>query len=116
MKLMYAMIPAAVILISGCEQTKSEPAGGSNAAKTTNDQKTEGGDHSGWWCAEHGIPEAECSMCNAKVAAEFKKKGDWCKKHNRAESQCFLCDPSRAERYEKLYVAKYGKKPPKREE
>ena len=33
--------------------------------------------------------------------------------HNRAESQCFKCDPSRAEKFVKLYEAKFGTKPPK---
>jgi hypothetical protein len=69
-------------------------------------------DHSGWWCDEHGVPEAECSMCSAKVAAEFKKKGDWCEKHERAKSQCFICDPSLEARFAALYEAKTGKKMP----
>jgi hypothetical protein len=70
------------------------------------------GDHSGWWCPEHGVPEAECSLCSSKAADAFKAKGDWCQEHQRAESQCFLCDPSRAEKFQKLYMAKYGKEPP----
>ena len=69
-------------------------------------------DHSGWWCVEHAIPEAECSMCSASAKEACKQKGDWCEEHNRAESQCFICDPSRAEKFAKLYEAKYGKKPP----
>jgi hypothetical protein len=69
-------------------------------------------DHSSWWCDEHGVPEAECSMCSAKVAAAFKKKGDWCEKHDRAKSQCFICDPSLEAKYAARYEAKYGKKPP----
>jgi hypothetical protein len=64
------------------------------------------------WCVEHGIPEEICSLCNSKVAAEFKKGGDWCKEHNRAESQCFLCDPSLKEKFATQYETKYGKKPP----
>ena len=51
-------------------------------------------------------------MCSAKVAAEFKKKGDWCEKHDRAKSQCFICDPSLEAKYAARYEAKYGKKPP----
>ncbi len=73
-------------------------------------------DHSGWWCDEHGVPEAECSMCSGKVAAEFKKKGDWCDLHDRAKSQCFICDPSLAAKYAARYEAKYGKQPPPRED
>jgi len=67
------------------------------------------------WCTEHGVPEDICAQCNAKVAAEYKQKGDWCKEHNRPESQCFLCNPKRAEKFAKDYEVKYGKKPPKPE-
>ena len=95
-------------LVSGCANEKpvADNAGGTNKSAVSVD------DHSGWWCKEHGIPEAECSMCSAKFAAECKEKGDWCEEHNRAESQCFKCDPTRAEKYAKLYEAKYGEKPP----
>ena len=68
--------------------------------------------HDEWWCQEHGIPEEECSMCNAKAAKACKAKGDWCEKHKRAMSQCFICDPKRKEFYAAKYRAKYGKEPP----
>jgi hypothetical protein len=55
-------------------------------------------------------------MCSAQAAAKFKEKDDWCEEHSRAESQCFICDPSRAEKFAKLYEAKYGEQPPKRTE
>ena len=74
--------------------------------------KGDGHDHSGWWCGEHGLPEAECSMCSAKAEAAFKAKGDWCDEHNRAKSQCFKCDPKLQEKFAALYRAKEGKEPP----
>ena len=95
------------LLFTGCNGDK--PAVDTNAAAAT---PAAVDDHSGWWCAPHGIPEEECSMCSVKYAAECKEKGDWCVEHNRAESQCFVCDPTRAEKYAKLYEAKYGTKPP----
>jgi hypothetical protein len=64
------------------------------------------------WCVEHEVPEDICSLCNGKVAAEYKQNGDWCKEHNRAESQCFICDSNRKEKFIAQYEAKYGKKPP----
>ena len=73
-------------------------------------------DHSAWWCDEHGVPEAECSQCSKKYAAECKKKGDWCEKHDRAKSQCFLCDPTLKEQFAAKYRAKYGKEPPEMKE
>lgn len=73
-------------------------------------------DHSGWWCAEHGIPEEECSMCSDKVAKDLKAKGDWCEKHDRAMSQCFICKPERREFYAAKHRAKLGKEPPPTED
>lgn len=78
-------------------------------------QEKTGNSHGGWWCDEHGVPEAECGLCDAKVAAAFKKKGDWCKEHDRPDSQCFICHPEKLEEYAAKYEAKYGKKPPKPE-
>ena len=104
---------AIAVLVSGCGQPGSSGGGGQAAHTSSEPDKVM---HTGWWCAEHGLPEEDCSMCSAKVAAKYKAKIDWCDKHNRAESQCFICDPSRAEKFEKLYVAKEGKSPPKRTE
>lgn len=73
----------------------------------------EGQKSDGWWCAEHGVPEAECTKCNPKLVADFKKKGDWCKEHNRPESQCFICHPEKEAELAAEYEARYGKKPPK---
>jgi hypothetical protein len=109
--LVALVVPA--LLIMGCgearEKDKPGPVAQAKDAKKPHD-------HSGWWCEEHGIPEAECSMCDPKVAAEFKKKGDWCDKHDRALSQCFICKPERKEFYAAKYRAKYGKEPPPIEE
>jgi len=109
-----SVLAVAALGTCGCSQqsaptdstTQSTDAARSDHAAASVD------DHSGWWCAEHGVPESECSICSSKVAAAFKAKGDWCEEHQRAESQCFLCSPSRAEKFKKLYVAKYGKEPP----
>lgn len=98
----------AVVLV-GCAKTDVGAKAENKKAKPVAEA---GHDHSGWWCAEHGIPEEECSMCSAKVAAECKKKGDWCEKHDRADSQCFVCHPEYKEKFAAKYRAKYGKEPP----
>jgi cobalt-zinc-cadmium efflux system membrane fusion protein len=67
----------------------------------------------GWWCTEHGVPEDECALCSAKVAADLKAKGDWCDEHDRPDSQCFVCHPEREAEFAALYEAKYGEAPPK---
>ena len=69
-------------------------------------------DHSGWWCDEHGVKEAECSLCNAKVAKAFQDKGDWCPEHTRARSQCYICDPKLRDKYAAEYRAKTGEDMP----
>jgi hypothetical protein len=109
------LVPAlALLVLSGCgpkdkaEGPKDDPKG--VAEKKKDGEKKEADD--GWWCAEHGVPEGDCAQCNAKIAAEYKKKGDWCKEHDRPESQCFICKPKRAEKFAAAYKAKYGKEPP----
>ena len=94
----------------GCGQQTSD--NGSKQVAETSHAEGDDHDHSGWWCAEHGVPEEDCSRCSTTAAARFKEKGDWCEEHNRAESQCFACDPSRAEKFAKLYEAKFNEKPP----
>lgn len=86
------------------------------SAATTDGGKevaVEGHSHGGYWCDEHGMPEEVCAQCSAKLAADFKAKGDWCEKHNRPESQCFICHPEKETEFAALYEAKFGEKPPK---
>lgn len=105
-----SLMAGIMIFASGCGDTAKPNAG---KGKTTAKAETT---HDSWWCAEHGIPEAECSMCSAKLARECKAKGDWCDKHDRAKSQCFLCDPKLKEKYAAVYRAKYGTEPPPTED
>jgi hypothetical protein len=94
-------------------------SGGCGPAENKTDKPSQQADkdkHSGWWCAEHGMPEKECSMCQDEVAKSCKAKGDWCEKHDRAKSQCFKCDPALREKFAARYRAKYGKEPPPIEE
>jgi hypothetical protein len=110
-----SLAAALAVFAVGCTQ-------GENKQQAQNDNKkaTKAGadtKHEGWWCDEHGIPEAECSMCSKKVAQACKAKGDWCDKHNRAKSQCFKCEPKLKEVFAARYRAKYnGKEPPPIEE
>ena len=110
---LLSLVTATVIGIGGCSKEVPKADQGGTPKKVA---EAKGQDHSGWWCDEHGVPEAECSMCSAKVAAERKKAGDWCEKHDRAKSQCFICDPSLKERYFAVYRDKYGKEPPEPKE
>ena len=97
-----------MLMIAGCGGTGAKGPDAANSACPDSSCLTAEN-----WCSEHGVPEDICAQCNAKVAAEYKKKGDWCKEHNRPESQCFLCNPKLADKFAAEYEAKYGKKPPK---
>ncbi|MFL5245298.1 MAG: RND transporter [Gemmataceae bacterium] len=110
---LFVAISALVAGIIGCGSADSKTGQvKENGKQRAGQVKASAGDHSGWWCDEHGVPEAECSACDAKVAADFKKKGDWCDKHDRALSQCFVCTSKAKDRYAAIYRAKEGKEPP----
>lgn len=120
---MLALAAALVVAINGCGQNDNKGGQVKDSGSAPKEKpgqaaevKNEGTKHSTWWCDEHGVPEAECSMCSSKVAEECKKKGDWCDKHDRAKSQCFICDPKLKEKFAARYRAKYGKEPPPLEE
>ena len=109
--------------LAGCGQNPVPPSPSvpsKDAVASSSDPKKTAGsaahDHSEWWCKEHGVPEDECGLCNAKLAAQFQKKGDWCKEHDRPDSQCFLCHPEKEAQYAAKYEAKFGEKPPKPEQ
>ena len=120
MRFNFASIVISVLLVGmiamiagGCGQNVADTASGSGSAHVSRSSHDEPAhDHGSWWCAEHGVPEEECSICSPEAVANFKEKGDWCEEHNRAESQCFKCDPSRAQKFAKLYEAKFGHQPP----
>lgn len=120
--LWVGIMAAVAVWLSGCGQAnqaeKKEKArtvahgGHDHDGHDHGDHKHGHHDHSGWWCAEHGVPEAECSLCSTKVAKVFKDRGEWCELHDRAKPQCFLCDPKLKEAYAARYRAREGKDPP----
>ncbi len=112
------LVAAFAILSGGCGQSASTGAGTKEAekeravAKGGGEKKdAEGGDHSGWWCDEHGLPEEVCDLCSKKYREAEKAKGNWCE-HNRVKSSCFKCNPGLREKYTADYKAKFGKEPP----
>jgi hypothetical protein len=117
------LFAAAALIVGGCGKggepgKKGQPGTGDQAKgklKDRDSDPTGGGGHesNGWWCTPHGVPEHLCSLClpDDVVKKKFKDTGDWCKIHERAQSQCFKCNPKLYEKYEAMYVAKFGKKP-----
>ena len=107
----FSLVALAALAVAGCGGAGDEGAGCGQVSRRRPPMRLSVAEN---WCAEHGVPEDICAQCNAKVAAEYKQKGDWCKEHNRPESQCFLCNPKLEAKFAAEYEAKYGKKPPKR--
>ena len=103
---LVVLVAAVAVMTVGCGKEK-EPE---KVAQAQPGDKAP--DHSGWWCAEHGVPEDICGQCSAKAAADCKKKGDWCEEHDRPDSQCFIHHPELKEKFAALYRTKYGKEPP----
>ena len=83
---MFAILIGFALVAVGCGPTASttqkpkSPPGNEKAdpeVKAENADahaKGDAHDHSGWWCAEHGIPEAECSICSSRLRGS-KAKG-----------------------------------------
>jgi len=108
-----ALTATSAMYLSGCGKAEPDAATASTEAESHDDHDHEGGEHEGWWCAEHGVPEDECARCDSSLVAAFKDKDDWCEEHDRPDSQCFICTPKLEEKFVARYVAKYGENPPK---
>jgi hypothetical protein len=100
---------AATLTFSGCSSRDTV----TTDATQVSDDHGEAGDHEHgeWWCAEHGVPEEDCALCDKSLVAKFKDAGDWCDEHNRPDSHCFICHPENFEKFAALYEAKYGARP-----
>ena len=121
--LSMAVVVWGTLILSGCGQQGANTAPESVAHEAGDGHEHEGDhDHGedghnlhGYWCVEHGVPEAICGQCDNKLAAEFQQKGDWCEEHNRPDSQCFIHHPELKDKFIAQYEAKFGEKPPKME-
>lgn len=85
----------ASLLFAGC--SKDEPSKPTTTEKQP-DKKghapngVKPGSHEDW-CAEHEVPESQCTRCNADLIPAFKATNDWCPEHGLPESQCKICNP-----------------------
>jgi len=46
------------------------------------------------WCAEHQVPETQCTRCDASLIPAFQAAGDWDAEHGLPKSQCTIHDPN----------------------
>ena len=69
---------AGLLMLAGCGQQSGNRGTDGGPVKATEasheNHEHAGDDHSGWWCAEHGIPEEKCSLCSSMAAAVFQAK------------------------------------------
>jgi hypothetical protein len=56
----FVLVLTATIL--GCSRSEDAGPRANHQPKATQVADNKAHDHSGWWCDEHGVPEAECSM------------------------------------------------------
>ncbi len=80
----------AVILLTRTTETSSDPH--DHAGHSHLDHNSAEADMADW-CAEHAVPESECTRCNRSLIESFKAAGDWCLSHDLPESHCRLCNP-----------------------
>lgn len=75
--------------------TRSVASGGVSTSSTSSACVTTGveaGSHEDW-CAEHEVPESQCTRCDPDLIPAFQASGDWCAEHGLPESHCRVCNP-----------------------
>lgn len=88
------VILAGILLLASCgasQDAASHEDDSRAAAPASDPAPVEAGELD--WCAEHAVPESECTKCNPGLIAHFKEINDWCAGHDLPESHCRLCNP-----------------------
>jgi hypothetical protein len=104
------MIPLAALLmvfavITGCgsQGRQADTAQTASAAKDTTAGPPQGEGHAVAtvvpgsyedWCNEHGVPETQCTRCDASLIPAFQAANDWCADHGLPMSQCTIHNPN----------------------
>jgi hypothetical protein len=87
--LVLTLAVGAVTACSKDEGTKKAPPAGEKIHAPAG---VKPGSHEDW-CAEHEVPESQCTRCNPDLIPAFKATNDWCEEHGLPESQCKICNP-----------------------
>jgi hypothetical protein len=74
-------------LAAGCSRDEPASGGAGHAAEGVVPGSYED------WCAEHEVPETQCTRCDTSLVSAFKPTNDWCAEHGLPESQCRQCNP-----------------------
>jgi hypothetical protein len=100
--LITTSVLAVFLVIASCSKSGDKDKATTKEPAKTEAAKTEGAGHASKdvvpgshedWCAEHAVPESQCTQCDPSLAAAFKATGDWCVEHGLPESQCLKCNP-----------------------
>jgi hypothetical protein len=83
---------ALLVLVAACSKEPAKPAPAAAKSEAHAPAGVKPGSHEDW-CAEHAVPESQCTRCNPDLIAAFKATGDWCEEHGLPESQCLKCNP-----------------------
>lgn len=78
-----------IALVAGCSK---EPAPAPEPEREHAPAGVEPGSHEDW-CAEHEVPESQCTRCNPDLIPAFKATNDWCEEHQLPLSQDKVHNP-----------------------
>jgi hypothetical protein len=90
--LLVILFVPALALAGACSKKEDEAATGAVSTAAHAPATAKPGSHEDW-CAEHAVPESQCTRCSPELEAAFKATGDWCPEHGLPESQCSKCNP-----------------------
>ncbi len=113
MKSIAILIALSAVTVAGCPKDAATPAAVEKKAEAPAPAKAPliAVNAASDWCAEHGVPESQCTRCNASLVDGFKKKGDWCTEHGLPESQCITCHPELKAKFEAMAPKAQAAKP-----
>src|SRR5688500_18523629 len=86
----FAFLFLSFALITGC--TKDDASKPKSEAEGHAPVGVKPGSHEDW-CAEHAVPESQCTRCNADLIPAFKATHDWCEDHQLPLSQDTIHTP-----------------------
>ena len=90
MKTLMLSLAVVTLALVGCPKADNAAAGETTTTHAPAGVKV--GSHEDW-CAEHAVPESQCTRCHPELAAAFKATDDWCAEHGLPESHCLKCHP-----------------------
>ena len=88
------------LAVAGCGGGASPPAGSPATTQVASPPAGTGhaagivpGSHEDW-CAEHQVPETQCTRCDPSLIPAFQAANDWDAAHGLPMSQCTIHDPN----------------------